>query len=314
PLLLVFARLAQGVAAGGATAGSIVYLVEAAPRHRRGFFASFQQASQIGALLISAAIGALITNLVVAPDLTAWAWRIPFLIALVLGPVGLYIRNRLPEPEIYERAKHRAPAQPSLHKALTSNARAILTGFGMTCLWNVTAFILLFYMPTYAQRQLGLPPGDAFLSSTISSLLLFLLCPVFGLLSDRIGRKTPMLASALLLLVLIYPLFRYVELHRSFASLLAMQLVLATLIAGYTAPISAALAELFPTRTRSTGLAVAYNLSTLLFGAFGPLIVTWLIAATGNPLAPAFYVGGAAALSACVLLTVRDRSRDDLDD
>lgn len=311
PLLLVTARLAQGVAAGGATAGSISYLIEAAPRGRRGFFASFQQTSQIGALLISAAVGALITNSLAPAEVQGWGWRVPFLIALILGPLGLYIRKRLPEPEIYEQAKQ--TTRTPIAQAALRNWRGILTGFGLSCLWNVSAFILLFFMPTYAQRVLQIAPGDAFLSSTISTLVLFLLCPFIGLLSDRVGRKPLMLVGSVLLVLTAYPLFRHMDATRGFASLLTVQVVLAVLIAFYTAPVSAMLGELFPTGTRSTGLAIAYNLSTVLFGAFGPLIVTWLIEITGNPLAPSFYVMAAAAFSTIALLTVRDRTREALD-
>jgi MFS transporter, MHS family, proline/betaine transporter len=311
PLLAVTARLIQGFSAGGATGGSIAYLVEAAPRGQRGFYASWQQASQIGAFLL-AATGATITN-VVSQGESDWTWRIPFLLALIFGPIGLYIKSRLPDPEVFTRAKAERPAGPSVGQAVISNGRSILLGFGLTCLWNISAFILLFYMPTFAQKQLQLGAGDAFLASAMSGILLFVLCPMVGALSDRVGRRAPMFVGSIGLLILIYPLFRCLDESRTLHGLIATQCILAVLIACYTAPISAMLAELFPVRSRSVSLSVAYNLSTLIVGAFGPLIVTWLISLTGSGLALAFYVAGGATLSTISLLIVRDRAFDPLD-
>lgn len=313
PLLVVVARLAQGFSAGGAMAGTIAYLLESAPIHRRGLYASWQQTCQVGAYVFSVAIASIITNTVSAEGLVDWAWRVPFLLALALGPFGLYIRAHLTDPEIYSRAKARS-AQTSTGKALLANRRSLLLGFGVSCLWNVTTFILLFYMPTYAQRELGLSAGDAFVSSTIGGTVLALCCPIVGLLSDRVGVRPPMLVGAVALVAATYPLLAFVHAAPSLVNLTVVQSALAVLIASYTAPVSAVLAGLFPTRSRSTGLSVAYNLSTLTAGAFGPLIVTSLIAATGDPLAPAYYVIAAASISALALMTLRDGSADTLHD
>lgn len=305
PLLIVAARLVQGFSSGGATAGSIAYLVESAPPGRRGFYASWQQASQISAFLLSAAIGALIARLFTPEQMNGWAWRIPFLLALLFGPLGLYIKRSMPDPDRFRQARE-AAAPVTLASAVKGNFRPILTGFGVTCLWNITAFVLLFYMPTYVQANFALPLRDAFTASVISGALLFLLCPFMGALSDRIGRKPVMLTGAVLLGLLIYPLLNHLAQRPTLATLIQIQCVLAVLIAAYTAPVSALLAELFPIRSRSTGLSIAYNLSTMILGAFGPLIVTWLIMVTGDILSPAYYVAAGAALSSVALLTVRE--------
>ncbi|MFN8061350.1 MAG: MFS transporter [Vicinamibacterales bacterium] len=313
PWLVVAARLIQGFSAGGAIAGTVAFLAEAAPADRRGFYASWQQACQVGAFLFSVVIAALITNLASSSALDTWAWRVPFLLALAFGPLGVFIKNRLADPELYARAKARGAA-PTTGRAILDNRRAVVVGFGITCLWNVTAFVLLFYMPTYAQRELGMSAGDAFLASTVSGLVLFACCPPIGLLADRVGRRVPMIVAALLLVVTSYPLFAFVHGAPTLAHLTAVECVLAVWIAGYTAPAPAMLAELFPTRSRSTGLSVAYNLSILLAGAFGPFIVTWLISTTGNPLAPAFYVAAGASISALAVAATRDRTAERLQD
>ena len=313
PILVVLARLAQGFAAGGAVSGTISYLAETAPPGRRGFYASWQQTSWIGAFLLSAGIGAVITNTLSPHQLAEWGWRIPFLLAFLFGPLGLYIKSHLPEPEAYIKAAKHFRSE-SVGRAILRNRNAVLIGFGLTCLWNITAFILLFYMPTYAQKDLALPAGDAFLSSALSGLLLFILCPLVGRLSDRVGRKAPMLLSALCLMLFTYPIYLLIDLERTFASLVLAQVILAVFIAGYTAPIPAMLAELYPTHNRSTGLSVAYNLSTLIVGAFGPFIVTWLIATTRSSLAPAFYVAIGALVSVGALVASRDHSLQALEE
>lgn len=310
PIIVVCARLVQGFAAGGATAGSIAFLIETAPAGRRGFYASWQQASQVGAFLLSVAIGAAISNLLPAST-GQWAWRLPFVFAFLLGPLGLYIKRYLPDPEVFEAVRD-AAATATVRDALSTSRWAVLSGFGLSCLWNISAFILLFYMPTWLQKQIGLPAGRAFLSSTAAAALLFVLCPLVGAWSDRVGRKLPMLLGAAGLCGMTWPLLTWIETERTVSVALLAQLALALLIALYTAPVSAMLAEQFPTRNRSTGLSVAYNLSTLLVGAFGPLIVTSLIALTGSAVAPAFYVVGGAAISLMTLLLVPDRSREPL--
>lgn len=306
PLLIVVLRLVQGFFSGGAAAGSISWLVESAPPHRRGFYASWQQASQIGAFLLSALVGAAISTFCTPEQLDGWAWRIPFLLALLFGPIGLYIKRAMPDPEAFRRAAAADP-QPALGAALRSNASAILVGAGVTCLWNVTAFILLYYVPTWAQANFTLSPAEAFRSSVVSGAILFVLCPLVGALSDRLGKKRMMIAAAALLAALTYPALAWFAAAPGAGRLILMQSGLAVLIAGYTAPVSGLLAELFPVKTRSTGLSVAYNLSTLVVGGFGPLIVTALIAGTGNVLSPGWYVTGAALVSLVALTFVRDR-------
>ncbi|MCD7098791.1 MFS transporter [Stenotrophomonas sp. MMGLT7] len=312
PVLVVLARLVQGFSAGGAAAGSIAYLSESAPPHRRGFFASWQQAAQMGSFLLSAGIAAIVSARLGSGG-EGHGWRLPFLLALVLGPLSLYIRRYLPDPEVFLKERAAAPEE-SLGKAIGSNARAIAVGFGLSCLWNIAAFILLFFMPTFAQRQFGIPLADAFQASVIGGAVVFVLCPLVGWWSDRVGRRLPMLLSALGLLATIYPLLAWLGRSPVLGTLVVVQAVLGVMIAGYTAPVSALLAELFPTRSRSIGLSVAYNLSTLLLGSFGPLIVTWLIAVSGNPLAPAFYVMAGAMVSSVALAFSRDRTGQALED
>ncbi|WP_306392262.1 MFS transporter [Telluria beijingensis] len=306
PILVMAARLVQGFAAGGAAGSSIAYLAESAPPGKRGFYASWQQASQIGAFLFSSAVAALITNSLSQADVESWGWRIPFLLAIAFGPLSLLIRRYLPEPEIFEKQKAPAGQKPRLAQAVAGHTREIGVGFGVTCLWSVTFFLLLIFMPTYANKTFGIPLSGTFLAATIGSAIVFVLCPLMGSLSDRVGRSRTMLVSAALLLALIYPLFHYVSVERTVMSLIVVQSVFAVFIAGYTGPVCAFMAELFPTRIRSTGLSISYNIGVLVVGAFAPLVTTWLIATTNDPLSPAYYVMGVAVISIVALLMSKD--------
>lgn len=308
PLLIVALRLVQGFFSGGAAAGSISYLVESAPAGRRGFYASWQQASQVGAFLLSALIGAAITTSFTPEELNGWAWRIPFLLALLFGPLGLYVKRSMPDPEAFAKAA-KAPVARTPGSTRVEG-RQVMIGAGVTCLWNVTAFILLYFMPTYAQTSFGIGMAGTFRASCAGAAVLFVLCPVMGALSDRVGRRRMMLVAALGLAVLTYPALAYLAAAPSEGRLMATQMALAVLIAGYTAPVSALLAELFPVHRRSRGLAIAYNISTLVVGGFGPFIVTWLIVTTGDVMAPAYYVAGGAVISFVALLfAVEETSR-----
>ncbi len=304
PCLVVLARLVQGVSAGGATASSLSYLLESAPPEKRGYYSSYQQAAQVAALLFASATGAIVAELLSPAALANWGWRIPFLLALVFGPVGLLIRKRLPETEAFTEAK-KTEREP-LSSVLKQQWPKLIAGIGICCLLNSTTFVMLFYLPTYAQTQIGLSAGAAFLSSCIATLLLAPLCLVGGMLSDRVGRKPVMIVAAIALLLFIYPVFAFAYHSGTFTGLLIAQCLMSVMIAAYTGPANVALGELFATADRATGISISFNLSILSFGAFGPFWVTWLMQATGNPLAISYYICGAAVVSIVTLCCIRE--------
>jgi MFS family permease len=171
-------------------------------------------------------------------------------------------------------------------------------------------YVVLIYMPTYAKTQLGIALGQAFVAQVAGLLCLTVLTPVFGMLSDRIGRRPILITACILYFVLPYPLFAWLQADPVLWRLTVMQITLCSAIAVGFGPISTALAEQFPVHVRSTGLALAYNFAVMLFGGFAQLIVTWLIKTTGSPIAPAYYVmfGAVAGLSAAFFLV--DRYQD----
>jgi MFS transporter, MHS family, proline/betaine transporter len=296
PAIIVLARLIQGFSAGGEIGGATAFLVEHAPLDRRGYFASLQQASQAGALLLGSLFGAAMTSMLSTPELEAWGWRLPFLFGLLIGPAGWYIRSRTEESGEFRRTAEKRPSSP-LRTVFVVHGRSVVAGFGVTVIWTVCTYFFLVYMPTYAVRTLGISQSTSFLANSVGLLTLLIAAPVFGNLSDKIGRPPLMIGFAAAILFASYPALALLAAHPDGTSLLLVQLLFAILIAGFTGPAPAAMAELYPAEVRSTGLSVAYNFAVTIFGGFAPFIATWLIARTGDPLSPAWYVTLAAAIS-----------------
>jgi len=165
-------------------------------------------------------------------------------------------------------------------------------------------------MPTFARTQLHLPLDQAFSAQAISLACMIVLIPIFGALSDHIGRKPIMIGALILYFALTYPLFSWMYANPSFGSLIVTQVALCSLLGVFFGPMSTALAEQFQTHVRSTGLGTAYNMAVMIFGGFAPFFVTWLIQVTGVPVAPAFYVMFGAAAGLLAALFLKERARD----
>jgi MFS transporter, MHS family, proline/betaine transporter len=304
PVIIVAARMLQGFATGGEFASSTAFLVESAPADSRGLYGSWQMFGQGLAVLGGSVVGALITKGLSPEALDAWGWRVPFLFGLLIGPVGMWIRRHLDEGKDFVDAQHDAKAKRSLGSALNDQRRAVLVSMCLTICATVSFYVVLVYMPTFANRQLGLPLDSAFTAQMIGVACLTLLVPLFGALSDRIGRKPILIGSVTIYLMLLYPLFTWVVANPSLVNLISMQVVLCSLLGAFFGPFSSAIAEQFPSGIRSTGMSVGYNIAVMLFGGFAQFIVTWLIKVTSSPVAPVFYVifGAAAGLLGAIFL------------
>lgn len=290
PAMIVIARLLQGAATGGEFASATAFLIESAPPGRRGFYGSLQMVGQSVAALGGATAGMLVTQGLSPEQIDSWGWRLPFLFGLLIGPVGLWMRRHLDETEAFVEAAQDTAQPMGLVELLHGHLRNVLVSFGLVLSSTIMFYVVLIYMPTYAKTQLHIPLNDAFGAQVAGLLCLTALIPLFGALSDRIGRRPVLLLASVLYLVLPYPLMAWVLEAPTLSRLMVMQVVLCSAIGIGFGAISTALAEQFPVRQRSTGLALSYNLAVMLFGGFAQLIVTWLIGVTGSPLAPAFYV------------------------
>ncbi|MGH7156405.1 MAG: MFS transporter [Acetobacteraceae bacterium] len=305
PILLVVARLIQGFSAGGEWGGSTAFMVEWAPHGHRGWYGSFQQASIALSLVLASGIGALFTTILSADALTAWGWRIPFLLGIVLAGVGLYLRAHVDETPAYRAVESQQPARGGFWSGLRA--------FGFTIHWTVAFYILLSYMPTFTRLHAGFSPAQALWSNTIGVVVLMLLIPLFGAISDRVGRRPLLLLSCAAFVILPVPLFGVLLGKPAFGVLVLIQAVFAACIALFSGAGPAAIAEMFATMGRSTWMTPAYALAVAIFGGFAPFIATWLIRATGSPISPAYYVLAAAAVSFLVIWQMPETAHRELE-
>jgi MFS family permease len=310
PLIMVLARLLQGFSAGGEFASATAFLTESAPATRRGLYGSWQMVGQGLAVLLGAILGTLLTRSLTPETLDSWGWRIPFLFGLIIGPVGLYIRRKLDETSAFLQSNRSLAGQQGAGSVLMSHVKEMLACLGMVVSGTISFYVILIYIPTFARTQLHLPLDQAFLAQSIGLACEVVLIPICGLLSDFVGRKPVMITALVLDLLVTYPLFSWVSASPSFGALLTMQIILCSLFGVFNGPISTALAEQFPTRVRSTALAIAYNIAVMLFGGFAQFFVTWLIQATGTPIAPAYYLMFGAAVGLLAAFFLKERARD----
>jgi len=302
PIMIVIARLIQGLATGGEFASATAFLVESAPAHRKGFFSSWQMVGQGLSILGGAGTGLLLTEIFTERELLDGMWRLPFVFGLLIVPVGWWIRRHLEEPVEAIQARAAAAAE-KLGGALAKHRRALIASFCMTTCVTASVYTFYFYMPTFLARQFHFPLHDAFKALAIGIIGLMISAPIAGALSDRFGRKRIMLIFLVPFVALIYPLFSWVSAAPSLTNLLLIYTVLSLLLGGYFGPYSTAMGEQFPTAVRSSGLAICYNLAVMIFGGFAQLIVTWLIQSTGVTLAPILYsmAAGCLGIIGCIL-------------
>ena len=309
PLLVIIARLVQGFSAGGEFGSSTAFLVEHMP-HRRGFVASWQFASQGLSGMLGAGFGALLTAVMTPAELQDWGWRLPFLFGVLIGPVGIYIRNHIDEPPAAQGKQQGTQQGSPVALVFAEQKLRVLLAIGALAVSTAVNYLIVF-MPTYVVKTLNMPPSVGFMAALLGQGAVMLLSPFAGALSDRIGRTTQLIALGALLLVFIFPTFLVLTGRPTPAIIIAGVLWLGILKGLYYGPLAALMSELFPPATRATGLGLSYNIGVTIFGGMGPATMTWLggFPAIGD-LAPGYYLTGVAILSLCALITIRRTSAD----
>ncbi|MDR5781812.1 MFS transporter [Caballeronia sp. LZ065] len=308
PVLLVAARMLQGISVGGELGNAVAFLVEWAPPKKRGLYGSFQQCSTLGGMLLGSGAAALMTTLLSPQAMLDWGWRVPFIIgAIVIGPIGWIIRKRSEETPVYQSASEDAPATPRRAPALLG-----LQACGLVIVWTVSLYVLLNYLPSFTTKYVGMSSSTALWLNTAGLIVMTASIPFWGAASDRFGRKPIYAIGCVAFLVLPYPIFHLMLAYKSAAVVGAVQVVGGVIIGIFSGVGPAVLSELFPTKIRTTWMSIGYGIANAVFGGFAPMISIALIKATGSPLSPAFFVMLAALLSTLTVMTIRETAHDPL--
>ncbi len=315
PILLTLLRCIQGFSAGGEYAGAVAYVMEHAPRHRRGWYGSFIPVSTFTAFASAALIAFSMENLLSAEAMAAWGWRVPFLAAAPLGIIGLYLRWRMDETPAFQAiaAEAAGHAHSPLSETLRHQGAAMARLGAFIALTALSFYTFTTYFATFLQVAGGLTRPQALLVSTVALVFSAAACPLAGLFTDRIGRRRTIAFVGAWTLVAVLPAF-WLASSGSVLNAIGGVLLLAVGALICNVVTAALLSETFSTRNRYTASAFTYNVSYTVFGGTAPLLATWLIATTGSPLSPAFYLMAIAVLAMAGGLALPETYRKSLSD
>ncbi|HBI6950524.1 TPA: MFS transporter [Serratia marcescens] len=310
PLLLTLLRMFQGLFAGGEFGGAVSLMTEFAPKGKRGLFGAWQSLTVALGLLAGAGLVALLAALLSVQQLHDWGWRIPFLLALPLGAVALWLRLKLEETPTFTQAQQHAEHAAAPPEAkLGGVVKTILIGIGRMMGWSAAGYTFLVVMPSYLQTSLHATFQQALVATVLANVGFALTILPAGIVSDKLGRKTVMLTAVAAVILFTFPLLHLLQDPQSSLWAKGLAVMIAGAVVGLLAgPGPAMLAEMFPTRVRYTGLGLAYSLSNAVFSGSAGLIITGLIKQTGNIDIPAYYVVATSVVSLFALMTLR---RDD---
>jgi len=306
PILVLVGRLLQGFSAGVELGGVSVYLSEMATPGHKGFYVSWQSASQQVAIMASAILGYLLSQILLPAQITDWGWRIPFFIGCMIVPVIFVIRRSLAETEEFLARRH----HPTFREVVVSighNWRIVGAGMMMVIMTTVSFYLITVYTPTFGKSVLKLSSSDSLLVTFCVGLSNFFWLPVMGAISDRFGRRVVLLTFTILSILTVYPVLAWLVADISFGKMLVTELWLSFLYASYNGAAVVALTEVMPPHVRTVGFSLAYSLATAVFGGFTPMVSTWLIEQTGDKAAPGYWMSAAATCGLIATLLLYQR-------
>jgi MFS transporter, MHS family, alpha-ketoglutarate permease len=277
PILLLVARIAQGMSLGGEVSNASAYLAEIAPPERRGRYSSFFYISTGSAVLLASLLGALLASTFNDDQLASWGWRIPFFVGGVIGLAGLWLRRNMAETDQFEENKAKAEAiKNPLMMTLREHPRAVAQLMGFTLLSTLSYYTFFSALTPFAVKRNGLDDGMVFWALSIATALFVVLQYPFGWTADRFGRKPQMLIWSALLAIGIVPMSKLINPDAGFPSVLLVFCYGLGLYAIFSSIAPAVMSELFPTELRGLGIGAWYNLTVAVFGGTAPLVIEWL--------------------------------------
>lgn len=305
PVIMVLARLIQGFSAGGEVGPATTVMLEHAPKGARAFYTSWQLASQGMGICAGAAMAAGLSHFLSHDALYSWGWRVPFLLGALILPAGIAIRRQLGELEPQPSDGERAPEHSPLADLMRGHARNLGAGILLVMGGVVTAYMLIFFIPTYAIRELKLDESASYACAMASGLMLAVMSPIAGKIADKYGRMKPILLSRLVLIVLLYPAYLWLSSEPSVFRLFTIIVGLSFVYTIQGAPSITLIPELFPRSMRATATGAVYSFGVAIFGGLTQLVAVWLIHVTGDRASPAVATTACLVLSTLSLMLIR---------
>lgn len=304
-VLLVLARCAQGFAAGGELGGAASFVAEYSPDHRRGLLCSTTQTGALAGALLASLTVTLLNQGLGEQAMNDWGWRVPFLIAIPLGAVGLWIRARLADTPRFAALEDKdEKSSAPVVTLFKTETKPLAICIGLSILLFAAYYVAYVYVNIHLQTVVGMPANTAFWSTTATLAVAVAMMPVFGALSDKIGRKPVFLGATVAALIMPLPVFMLFEAGGAVA--VAAQIALGLIDSALMGVAFSTFAELFTTKVRYTGIALGFNVGAAVAGGTAPYICTWLVDATGSNLSPAYFVMGAALITLVAALKLRE--------
>ena len=295
PVLLLILRLLQGFSVGGEYSGVITYLSEIAVEKQKGFYSSFSVFGVVGGLFLGTIIGALVSHIFSSKTLFLWGWRIPFIASIILGFIGYYLRKKAQETdEFVNLIKSKQIARKPFFNLLKKYKRET---FAVMCIfWPIvlSTYLIFVYVPTKLVHLQNIPLSTILTINAVNMLVLVIFLPIFGKLSDKIGKELVIKLGNVLFIILSLPVF--LSFSTSEVGFLIGQFIMAIMIAFLVAPAPAYIASLFPAKVRFTGTSLGLNLSAALFGGTAPLVAISIVHAFNLQIAPAIYLAISAII------------------
>ena len=303
PALVLVGRLLQGFSAGAELGGVSVYLAEIATPGNKGFYVSWQSASQQVSIVIAAALGFAVREFLTPDQVDAWGWRIPFFVGCLTVPVIFFLRRTLQETDAFKARTHHPKAAEVL-RSMVTNWKIVIAGTMMVAMTTTAFYLITVYTPTFGKSVLHLTSRDALIVTFCIGISNFIWLPIGGALSDRIGRKPILVVTTVVTILTAYPMLAWLASAPSFVRMLEVELVLSALYGLYNGAMVVALTEVMPVQVRVVGFSLAYSLATAVFGGATPALSTWLIKQTGDNAAPGYWLTVAAicGLAATLIL------------
>ncbi|HDX9670720.1 TPA: MFS transporter [Bacillus cereus] len=296
PIILVLARLLQGLSLGGEYGTSATYLSEMASSGRRGFYSSFQYVTLVAGQMVALGVQIVLQQLLSEPDMKAWGWRIPFIIGVMGAVAVLWLRRTMDESEQFANIKSQKRESAGTVRTLMKHPKAVLTVVGLTLGGTVAFYTYTTYLQKFMVNTVGLPKEVVSWINFVALLIFVVLQPIAGLLSDKIGRRPLLMAFGILGTLLTAPIFFFMEKTTEPIVAFLLMMIGLIIVTGYTSINAIVKAELFPTEIRALGVGLPYALTVAIFGGTAEFIALWL-KSIGMESLFYFYVAGCIAIS-----------------